>query len=271
MIFHTNFRAIALSLLLLFAFVPFVFGQTVPEATAEATAEATIEATAEVEPCVIRTEEKDSVRVRVGPGVNRTAVAFLAAETDFVVQGEALGHNDTLWYRLDKDEAAPRKLINEAWVAAAEVTPSGDCEAVSVVAAPPIIPIAPSGTGTSASDERMTVRVPAAADWTRTGLTIQAGQMVTITATGRVRICLDCNFIPDGPAGSGESATVAGFPLRGAPQYALIGRIGSSTPFYIGSAATFIAQTSGMLELYVNDSDRFDNAGSFTAIITLSE
>jgi hypothetical protein len=267
-------RALILLSVLMLVWVPFVYGQTDPEATAEATPEATPEltpeATAEVEPCLVSAESANTVIVRVGPGENRTAVAFLPAETEFVVQGQAEDVFGALWFQLDKEEAAPGKLINEAWVAALEVISSGDCEAVGEVDAPPIIPIAPDSAAGTPTGERITARVPARGYWVVTDAVIQAGQTVTISARGNVSICTNCAPMPEGPAGS-IPAVGARFPMQGAPRFSLIGRIDGSAPFYIGAQASFVARTSGNLELAVNDDDIFDNSGAFIAVITISE
>ncbi|MDQ7035154.1 MAG: fasciclin domain-containing protein [Anaerolineae bacterium] len=94
-----------------------------------------------VEACIVRTSLSDTVRVRVGPGTNRTSVTFLPANQDFEPLGQATDDDGNIWYQLDKEEAATGRAINEAWVAADELLTSGDCSAVGESAPPPIIPI----------------------------------------------------------------------------------------------------------------------------------
>jgi Fasciclin domain len=96
---------------------------------------------AEPEPCLVSTTASDTVRIRVGPGVNRTSVSFLAANQEFEPLGQAEDNEGNLWFQLDKEQAAPGRAINEAWVAASELDTTGDCSAVGEAAAPPIIPI----------------------------------------------------------------------------------------------------------------------------------
>jgi len=104
--------------------------------------------------CIISTTQARTVQVHVGPGANRTVVAFLAANTEFVAEGQANDNAGAVWYRLNVDEAAAGSGANEAWVAAEDVDAAGNCENVAVAVAPPIIPITaprpvatPGGTG----------------------------------------------------------------------------------------------------------------------------
>jgi len=91
--------------------------------------------------CNVSTTEANTVQVRVGPGTNRTVVSFLPANVDFRVLGKSEADDESLWYRLNKDEAAPDKAVNETWILAEDVTATGECDGVADVAAPPIIPI----------------------------------------------------------------------------------------------------------------------------------
>ncbi|MDQ7026840.1 MAG: hypothetical protein Q9P01_03745 [Anaerolineae bacterium] len=102
-------------------------------------------------PCTVSTNRERTVRLRVGPGLNRTSIDFLPINRQFEVQGQFDDDGD-IWYQLDKFEAAPRRAaqVNEIWVAARDVTESGDCNQVGFASAPPIIPI-PSSSGSSAT------------------------------------------------------------------------------------------------------------------------
>jgi uncharacterized surface protein with fasciclin (FAS1) repeats len=106
---------------------------------------------AQTEACLVSTTEVDTVRVRVGPGENRTSVSFLPADQEFEPLGQTEDDAGNIWFQLDKEEAAPGRSINEAWVAADELDTTGDCSAIGEAAAPPIIPITnlppPSNTG----------------------------------------------------------------------------------------------------------------------------
>lgn len=102
--------------------------------------------------CTILTEEARTVRVRVGPGENRTSVTFLPADVDIEVTGQTKDDNGNLWYQVDKETAAPERAINEAWVSATEVETSGSCDDIADTTAPPIIPIIAQPPPASASD-----------------------------------------------------------------------------------------------------------------------
>lgn len=104
--------------------------------------------------CLLTVSEPDAVQLRVGPGTNRTVVAFLDVG-DYTPLGQTTADDDSLWFKLDKEIAAPGSSANEIWVAGDEVTTAGDCAAVPDAAAPPVIPgvVAPpadaSGAGTA--------------------------------------------------------------------------------------------------------------------------
>ncbi len=91
--------------------------------------------------CTITAAAADSALVHVGPGENRSSVAYLAADQKFTVTGRFETDDGAVWYQLDKEQAAPGMMINEAWVAAANVEATGGCETVGEAAAPPIIPM----------------------------------------------------------------------------------------------------------------------------------
>lgn len=106
------------------------------------------------QPCMIRTDQERFVAVRVGPGVNRTSIAFLPANTDFEVLGKAEAGDGSLWWKVDKELAAPGKAANETWVAQEDVTASGGCDQVIDADAPPVIPItAPQPTAAPGSGQ----------------------------------------------------------------------------------------------------------------------
>src|SRR5262245_10936828 len=95
----------------------------------------------ETTPCTVSTDEANTVRLRVGPGANRTSFAFLPADEAFAVLGKAQDDDGGLWWKVDRQEVAPKKSAAEAWVSDEDVTKAGDCDAVQDVNVPPIIPI----------------------------------------------------------------------------------------------------------------------------------
>jgi hypothetical protein len=99
--------------------------------------------TVSTEPCTVSVETRDTARLRVGPGFNRTAVAFLPPGVSVDVVGQSADDDGNVWYQLVKDQAAPNSAASEIWVLAEEVDAEGGCASVEVVAGSAIIPIAP--------------------------------------------------------------------------------------------------------------------------------
>lgn len=134
-----------------------------------------------------------------------------------------------------------------------------------VLIAKPNSAVATSGSST-ASAGGTTITVPANTAWTPTGISVRQGQTLTFTATGDVQLSADSNDTATASgAKNGRYAGRAALPktLAGA----LIGRIGNSTPFGIGTQNTFPAPASGQLFLGVNDDSFGDNQGSFQVTV----
>jgi len=105
--------------------------------------------------CTISTSRDDTVHVRVGPGENRTSIIFLTAGSSFKVIGQAKAKDGSKWWKLDKSEVAPDKSASEVWVKQDDVKPTGDCDKVVDVNAPPVVPISnappPSNSGSGSA------------------------------------------------------------------------------------------------------------------------
>ena len=112
--------------------------------------------------------------------------------------------------------------------------------------------------------------------WLDTEIPIEAGQPVTLVATGSIQYRRPANIGPEHPTEVGPQGTYLfddgeqnkPFPLPvgalgPAPAYCLIGRIGSGKPFFVGRQISFVAGESGSLQLGVNDYDLSDNSGHF--------
>jgi len=107
--------------------------------------------------------------------------------------------------------------------------------------------------------------VDAATPWNDTGIDVRAGMDVYFEATGKVRWGPDRQ---DGPAGEGGNRYNANRPIPRRPGGALIGRIGGSGPFLIGSdKGPMRMRESGRLSLGVNDDFLQDNSGSWRVTI----
>ena len=91
--------------------------------------------------CTIRTNQAQYASVRVGPGLNRTAILFLPADRDFSVLGQAAANDGAMWWKLDKDEVSPNSAAEELWVNQDQVFPVDGCINVPEVQPPPVIPI----------------------------------------------------------------------------------------------------------------------------------
>jgi hypothetical protein len=131
---------------------------------------------------------------------------------------------------------------------------------------------APSATAsTPASTD--TRAVPGSQEWTDTGITVQAGQQLTITASGEILVgATSASESPAGLPGCTPAvsypAQSAQFPAPSLTCWSLIARIGAGAPFEVGGSAQLTA-TSGDLYLGVNGDSFAANSGSWSATITV--
>ncbi len=122
--------------------------------------------------------------------------------------------------------------------------------------------------GSIGSDARKAVNVPGNQAWTPTGVLVNVGTVVKITASGRVSMGAGWPYNP--PVGRPPNCGAqSGYPAGQLPCWSLIGRIGErGTIFYVGSGRTLQAADSGQLYLGVNDNRVDDNKGSWTALVS---
>jgi len=115
---------------------------------------------------------------------------------------------------------------------------------------------------------------------TRTGINLQAGQLVTIQATGATTYgnegapCSGRPTVdPDGRRWNSGAACPQKFdtstPVPTAPVGSLIGAVGSGPWYTVGGSASFRASTSGELRLGYNDAFVTDDTGSYTVSIVV--
>jgi len=111
------------------------------------------------------------------------------------------------------------------------------------------------------------VTIPANQAWVDSGVTVRRGMQIQFTSTGDVMISPSAS---SGVAGStAVTSPTARYPLQGAPAGAVIGRVGNSAPFLIGSITQPIEMpANGRLMLGINDDQLNDNTGNYTVIIT---
>jgi hypothetical protein len=149
-------------------------------------------------------------------------------------------------------------------------------------AATPAVP--PAGTPAATGN---TVRVDATQPWTDTGLTVNQGDRLSFIASGQIQVgpSRRDTATPDGSTldqqgadtgrnrrgggGGGNRRDTQGYPYPGVAPGALLGRIGNSAPFEIGTQTQpLVMPASGRLMLGVNDNDFSDNSGTFTVTVT---
>lgn len=110
------------------------------------------------------------------------------------------------------------------------------------------------------------VSVPGTQTWTNTGIDVEEGDEVVISARGEVvhSTTLNQRSGPNGDPGKRFESNV----LRSADHGALLGMITSEgSPFLVGEQRTFKPSTTGRLFLGVNDVGSDNNAGAFTVDI----
>lgn len=109
------------------------------------------------------------------------------------------------------------------------------------------------------------IQVQASRPWTDTGVIVKRGDRIVFSTTGQISIRNGGDMI--GPEGS-SSEDRAGAPVPSLAVGALIGRIGTGTPFAIGASSQPITMpAAGRLYLGVNDAGTGDNSGTFTVTI----
>lgn len=105
--------------------------------------------------------------------------------------------------------------------------------------------------------------------WTDTGIQVAAGDSLFIRAQGSVSdgaASWDGWFGPEGLI-RGPSGGCVDCPLAGYPQGALIGRIDTGSPFYVGPFISFSCTSSGVLYLGVNDNSPGSYVGTMRAFV----
>ena len=104
-----------------------------------------------------------------------------------------------------------------------------------------------------------------------TGITISAGECLIVSAYGICARDDSPSFLanPNNWAGPDGQVLSAGPINTSGASLALMGRIGSGKPFFIGTQQAISTSQSGRLYLGVNDSPTSDNVGLFMAVVTV--
>lgn len=126
--------------------------------------------------------------------------------------------------------------------------------------------------GSGESSPPVSVVVPGTDQWTDTGIDLSIDDTVLIEADGEITPATSTVSLhgPDGvPDGLGRAYNLEG--VEEVNHNSLIGRIGEDgVPFPVGSRLRSNADSDGRLFLGVNDVDVANNAGEFTATITVN-
>lgn len=126
---------------------------------------------------------------------------------------------------------------------------------------------APVGTaGRAAPQLSQMIRVEGRDRWTDSGLSVRAGDTLLFDARGTVRLGPTENEIA-GVDGTRSGRRDNGAPMANQPEGALIARIGTSPPFFVGDTNSIRAPATGRLYLGVNDGDLGNNSGDFQVVV----
>lgn len=115
-----------------------------------------------------------------------------------------------------------------------------------------------------------TLTISGQRNWTDTGIVLRVGDQIDVTAMGRVYYAPGGDNFGDPNGGANRPATPAA-PLPSQDIGALVGRIGETEPFMVGSALTAYQVTRpGRLYFGVNDDVVTDNSGQFRVTVTVT-
>jgi hypothetical protein len=129
---------------------------------------------------------------------------------------------------------------------------------------------ASSSTGAVATTGQAggTVQVQGNRQWTDTGITVRKGDRVAFQSSGEINFG-SSGDMKAGPDGQGSfTGSHGSYPVPQMPVGGLIGRVGNSAPFPIGSNSQAITMpANGRLFLGINDDRVDDNSGAFSVTI----
>jgi len=111
------------------------------------------------------------------------------------------------------------------------------------------------------------LRVDPKLRWTDSGIDVQAGDILTVEATGQIQMSEGGGADIATPAGSTTGRKAPEAPILNQPAGALIARVGGVGPIFVGDRREIRAPATGRLYLGVNDDYLGDNSGQFTVTI----
>lgn len=116
------------------------------------------------------------------------------------------------------------------------------------------------------------VQITGQQSWSDTGIDVQPGEHIVVTATGKLRYA-------DAKEDNGPDGITRGFkdllrilPFNGAGRGALIGRIGDAEiaqPFLVGAHRDIVAPVAGRLTIGINQADDDTGEGTYTVHINI--
>lgn len=113
------------------------------------------------------------------------------------------------------------------------------------------------------------VRVMGPQRWTDSGITVRAGDILTLDASGSMQLSDDANDMAN-PAGSTRNRRAPDAPVLNQPAGGLIVRIDNYGPVFVGGRRQFTAPVSGRLYFGVNDDHLADNIGEFVVNVSVA-
>lgn len=130
---------------------------------------------------------------------------------------------------------------------------------------------APTATGTTGSTVRRGVPhvivVNPTQRWIDTGIDLVAGENITVQSEGTIRLSGNSN---DSSTAGGANRRAANAPMPNHPAGALIARVGSGAPIFLGdTTGARNVTTGGRLYLSVNDDHLEDNSGQYRVTVTV--
>ena len=185
----------------------------------------------------------------------------IAMRTGGVVQGKFVNivRGDTLLW---ENEAGQQTQYAIRDIARIYLNPQAARVAYNYTGAPAAV-----GTGGQGSVEPGAVRVEANQAWTDSGITVRTGDLVAFRATGQITFGRSEGQTAGADGKSGVMSP--NYPVTVMPVGGLIGRVGTSAPFPIGSNTSPIRMpANGRLMLGVNDNELGDNSGFFSVVVT---
>ena len=139
---------------------------------------------------------------------------------------------------------------------------SSDVAQIFLATPPGAGAVATAGSPVGASSG---VRVDANQAWVDGGINVSRGDRLAFTASGDIMVA------PGVSTGVGGTSALSSrqYPVPNAMAGALIGKVGNSAPFLIGSdSQPIVMPADGRLMLGINDDGFGDNTGSFSVTIT---